>query len=104
MPSLVTDNFRVFAAQQFIESLEEPYNTSFNPASEDPVNFPAESDASQRYRSKIYLFIGRSYDWNDTTQGAIVEKYDGVQTVSDFEPPDPVDCLDELDEIYDDLK
>jgi hypothetical protein len=103
MPSLVTDNFRVFAAQQFIESLEEPYNTSFNPASEDPVNFPAEADASQRYRSKIYLFIGRSYDWNDTALGAIVEKYDGVQTVSDFEPPDPVDCLDELDEIYDDM-
>lgn len=103
MPSLVTDNFRVFAAQQFIESLEEPYNTSFNPASEDPVNFPAESDASQKYRSKIYLFIGRSYNWNDTALGAIAEKYDGVATVSDFEPPDPVDCSDELDEIYDDM-
>lgn len=58
MPSLVTDNFRVFAAQQFIESLEEPYNGSFNPALEDPVNNPAESEASQRYRSKIYLLLG----------------------------------------------
>ena len=102
MPSLVTDNFRVFAAQQFIESLEEPYNSSFNPASEDAVNFPAESAASQLYRSKIYLFIGRSYNWNDTTDGAIVEKYDGT-TVDDFNPPDPVDCLDELDEVYDDM-
>ena len=103
MPSLVTDNFRVFAAQQFIESLEEPYDGSFNPASEDPVNDPAESEASQRYRSKIYLFIGRSYNWNDTTAGAIAEKYDGVSTVSDFEPPDPVDSTDELDEVYDDM-
>ncbi len=103
MPSLVTDNFRIFAAQQFIESLEEPYSSTFNPASEDALNYPAEANAAQKYRSKIYLFIGRSYNWNDTTSGAIVEKYDGVSTVSDFLPPDPVDCLDEIDEIYDDM-
>ena len=103
MPSLVTDNFRLFASQQFIESLEEPYDSSFNPASEDSVNDPAEAEASQKYRSKIYLFIGRSYNWNDTTTGAVAEKYGGVSTVSDFEPPDPVDCLDELHEIYDDM-
>jgi hypothetical protein len=103
MPSLVTDNFRVFAAQQFVESLEEPYDSSFDPASEDAVNYPSEAEAAQKYRSKIYLFIGRSYNWNDTTQGAVAEKYQGVQTVSDFDPPTPVDCLDELDEVYDDM-
>ena len=103
MPSLVTDNFRVFAAQQFIESLEEPYDGAFNPASEDPVNDPTESEASQRYRSKIYLFIGRSYNWHDTAVSAVAEKYDNVQTVSDFEPPSPVDSTDELDEVYDDM-
>ena len=53
MPSLVTDNFRVFAAEQFIESLEEPYDNSNNTESD-------ASAAAQSYRSKIYLFIGRS--------------------------------------------
>jgi hypothetical protein len=103
MPSLVTDNFRVFAAQQFVESLEEPYNSSFNPASEDAVNNSAEAQASQKYRSKVYLFIGRSYNWNDTTAGAVGEKYSGYSTISDFAPPDPVDCQDEINEIYDDM-
>lgn len=102
MPSLVTDNFRIFASQQFIESLEEPYDSSFNPASEDAVNYPADATASQKYRSKIYLFIGRSYNWNDDADNAVVEKYDGT-SVSDFDPPAPVDCLDEIDEIYDDM-
>lgn len=103
MPSLVSDNFRIFASQQFIESLEEPYNASSAPTSEDAVANPTESAASQAYRSKIYLFIGRSYNWNDTTVGAVPEKYAGVATISDFAPPNPVDSLDELSEIYDDM-
>ena len=85
MPSLVTDNFRVFAAEQFIESLEEPYSSVGVPDSNDT------SDAAQAYRSKIYLFIGRSYNWNDTAVGAVAEKYSGISAVSDFSPPDPVD-------------
>ena len=60
MPSLVTDNFRVFAAQQFIESLEEPF-TGVTPDSDS-------STSAQSYRSKLYLFIGRSYDWNDPNE------------------------------------
>jgi len=103
MPSLVSDNFRIFASQQFIESLEEPYNSSYLPASEDEVASPAESSASQAYRSKIYLFIGRSYNWNDPTVGAVPEKYAGVSTISDFSPPNPVDSFDEMSEIYDDM-
>jgi hypothetical protein len=94
MPSLVTDNFRVFAAQQFIESLDEPYTG----ASKD-----VDSSASaQAYRSKIYLFIGRSYNWNDVN-GTIKERYGLVPSVSDQTPPNPVDNLDELNEIYDDM-
>ena len=97
MPSLVTDNFRVFAAEQFIEYLEEPYSSVGVPDSNDT------SDAAQAYRSKIYLFIGRSYNWNDTAVGAVAEKYSGISAVSDFSPPDPVDSYDETSEIYDDM-
>lgn len=94
MPSLVTDNFRVFAAQQFIESLDEPYTG----ASKD-----VDSSASaQSYRSKIYLFIGRSYNWNDSN-GVVKEKYGLLPSVTDQTPPNPVDNLDELNEIYDDM-
>jgi hypothetical protein len=94
MPSLVTDNFRVFAAQQFIESLEEPF-TGANPDTDS-------SSSAQSYRSKIYLFIGRSYNWNDPN-GAIKEKYGSLPAVSDQTPPNPVDNLDELNEVYDDM-
>jgi hypothetical protein len=97
MPSLVTDNFRVFAAEQFIESLEEPYSSVDVPNADDT------SSVAQAYRSKIYLFIGRSYNWRDTTSGAVVEKYSGSSTVTDFSPPEPVDSYDELNEIYDDM-
>ncbi len=97
MPALVTDNFRVFAAEQFIESLEEPYDSSGNPVSDE------SSTAAQAYRSKIYLFIGRSYRWNDTSAGAVPEKYGNISAVDEFNPPDPVDSYDELSEIYDDM-
>ena len=76
--------------------MDEPFNDLFNPESDS-------SDVAQKYRSKIYLFIGRSYNWNDSTVGAVVEKYAGVNTVSDFAPPVPVDSIDELSEIYDDM-
>lgn len=106
MPSLVTDNFRMFAAQQFVESLEEPYTntaTPPTPTSEDPIN-ATEYAESQAYRSKIYLFIGRSQNWNDTaTTNAVIEKYEGFNTISDLNPPSPVDSIDELSEIYDDM-
>lgn len=94
MPSLVTDNFRVFAAQQFIESLDEPYTGATKDAD--------SSSSAQAYRSKIYLFIGRSYNWNDAN-GAIKEKYGLLPSVNDQTPPNPVDNLDELNEIYDDM-
>lgn len=94
MPSLVTDNFRVFAAQQFIESLAEPFTGQAQDAD--------SSASAQAYRSKIYLFIGRSYNWNDPN-GAIKEKYALLPSVSDQTPPNPVDNLDELNEIYDDM-
>ena len=89
MPSLVTDNFRVFAAEQFIESLEEPYDNSNN----------AESDASaaaQSYRSKIYLFIGRSQNWT-------LERYSGQSAVTEFAPPEVYDSFNDSNEIYDDM-
>lgn len=100
MPSLVTDNFRMFAAQQFVESLEEPYTNTATPPT--PTS---DTDAqSQAYRSKIYLFIGRSQNWNDTsTTNAVIEKYEGFSTISDLNPPTPVDSIDELSEIYDDM-
>jgi hypothetical protein len=97
MPALVTDNFRVFAAEQFIESLEEPYDSSLNPVADE------SSAAAQAFRSKIYLFIGRSYNWNDTSANAIPEKYGNIGTIDEFNPPDPVDSFDELSEIYDDM-
>jgi hypothetical protein len=89
MPSLVTDNFRVFAAEQFIESLEEPYNSSDQPEADS-------SSAAQNYRSKIYLFTGRSQQWT-------LERYDGQTGVSEFEPPDQYDSFNDMNEIYDDM-
>ena len=89
MPSLVTDNFRVFAAEQFIESLEEPYNSSNTPESD-------ASAAAQAYRSKLYLFTGRSQNWT-------LEKYDGVSSVTEFSPPEPYDSFNDLNEVYDDM-
>ena len=89
MPSLVTDNFRVFAAEQFIESLEEPYDSSDNPVADG-------TSAARNYRSKIYLFTGRSQDWT-------LERYDGVSGVSEFEPPAPYDSFNDMNEIYDDM-
>ena len=89
MPSLVTDNFRVFAAEQFMESLEEPYNSSDVPV--------IDSDQSAiKYRSKIYLFTGRSQSWD-------LERYDGVSGVSEFEPPSIFDSFNDMNEIYDDM-
>jgi hypothetical protein len=91
----------MFAAEQFMESLEEPYTA---------VNVPATDETSavvQAYRSKIYLFIGRSYDWNDqsaisTTNDGVPEKYDG-SSYSDVFAPEPVDSINEFNQIYDDM-
>jgi hypothetical protein len=89
MPSIISDNFRVFVAEQFIESLEEPYDSN---------NIPVDdgTEAAQRYRSKIYLFVGRSQNWD-------LEKYSGRTDVNEFGPPDPYDSFDEMNEIYDDM-
>ncbi len=92
MPSLVTDNFRVFAAEQFIESLAEPFDGSNN--QEDDV-----TDAAQAYRSKIYLFIGRSQSWP-------LEKYSQSPWspgTTDQAPPDVQDSFNDSNEIYDDM-
>ena len=89
MPSLVTDNFRVFAAEQFIESLEEPFDSSNNPEADS-------SAAAQSYRSKIYLFIGRSQNWT-------LERYAGQSAVTEFAPPDVQDSFNDSNEVYDDM-
>jgi len=89
MPSLVADNFRVFAAEQFIESLEEPYDSSNNAVADN-------TPAAYNYRSKIYLFVGRSQPWP-------IEKYTGQTSVTEFEPPDPYDSFNDMNEIYDDM-
>ena len=89
MPSLVTDNFRVFAAEQFIESLAEPFDSSNNQEADS-------SAAAQAYRSKIYLFIGRSQNWT-------LERYSGQSAVTEFAPPDVQDSFNDSAEIYDDM-
>jgi len=90
MPSLVTDNFRVFAAEQFIESLAEPFSDASNTQEAD------DSAKAQAYRSKIYLFTGRPQNWT-------LERYDGVSGVSELAPPTPNDSFDDMNEIYDDM-
>jgi len=82
MPALITDSFRLFSAQQFVESLSEPSGISVS-----------DTDVQ---RSKIYLFIGRSQIWNS-------EKYSGNVNVSDALPPNPEDSFNDLSEIYDDM-
>ena len=89
MPSLVSDNFRVFAAQQFMESLEEPLDAAGNALGDSTTE-------ALRDRSKIYIFIGRSQTWNS-------ERYSG-QSFNDIDNiPAPTDSFDELSEIYDDM-
>ncbi len=89
MPSLVSDNFRVFAAEQFMESLEEPLDTAGNALADS-------STEALRDRSKIYIFIGRSQTWDS-------ERYSG-QSFNDIDNiPAPTDSFDELSEIYDDM-
>ena len=90
MPSLVTDNFRVFAAEQFIESLAEPFSDASNTQEDD------DSAKAQAYRSKIYLFTGRPQSWT-------LERYSGVSGVSELAPPTPNDSFDDMNEIYDDM-
>ena len=89
MPSLVTDNFRIFAAEQFIESLEEPYDSNDSPVADNTT-------AAYNYRSKIYLFTGRSQDWTQ-------EKYSGVTAVTEFDPPEPYDSFNDMNETFDDM-
>jgi len=89
MPSLVSDNFRKFAADQFIESLEEPYDSLGNPV-------PDNTSAAYNYRSKIYLFIGRSQEWS-------LEKYSNRTDITEFDPPDPYDSFNDMNEVYDDM-
>jgi len=89
MPSLVSDNFRVFAAEQFMEALEEPLDSSGNPLSDS-------STEALRDRSKVYIFIGRSQTWN-------AERYSGLGFNDIDTIPSPTDSFDELSEIYDDM-
>lgn len=89
MPSLVSDNFRVFAAEQFMEALEEPLDSSGNPLSDS-------STEALRDRSKVYIFIGRSQTWNS-------ERYSGLGFNDIDTIPSPTDSFDELSEIYDDM-
>jgi len=54
-------------------------------------------DSSKAFRSKIYLFIGRPQAWNPVT---VSEKYSSLTTDT---APSPVDSIDELNEIFDDM-
>lgn len=102
MPSIVTDNFRIFAAEQFIESLEEPYNSSNEPVDDD-------TSAAYNYRSKIYLFTGRSQNWETerySDASTLADKLNPgnpVSDVTDFDPPEVYDSFNDLNEIYDDM-
>jgi len=96
MPSIVTDNFRVFAAEQFIESLEEPYSDS----SGTTVPDGDAAGLSEAYRSKIYLFTGRPQQWNDAETPK--EKYDGT-SINEDNPPVETDSFNAMNEIYDDM-
>ena len=89
MPSLVSDNFRVFAAEQFIESLEEPYESDGSPSADNTT-------AAYNYRSKIYLFVGRPQDWT-------LERYVGRNDVTEFDPPEAFDSFNDMNEVYDDM-
>jgi len=89
MASLVADNFRVFAAEQFMESLEEPLDAAGNALADS-------STEALRDRSKIYVFIGRSQTWNS-------ERYSGLGFNDIDQIPSPTDSFDELSEIYDDM-
>jgi hypothetical protein len=90
MSSLVSDNFRIFAAKQFIESLGEPYDNSGGQVDDTSVT-------GLRDRSKIYLFIGRPQPWNE-------ERYAGSSlNINELNPPTPEDSVDYLNEIYDDM-
>jgi|TARA_B100000085_G_scaffold75215_1_gene67577 hypothetical protein len=94
MPSLVTDNFRVFAAQQFMESLEEPYSDANSNTVAD------NTDAARAYRSKIYLFTGRSTPWNAERYAAGQPEASGV---SELSPPEAYDSFNDMNEIFDDM-
>jgi hypothetical protein len=89
MPSLVSDNFRVFAAEQFIESLEEPYESGGTPSADNTT-------AAYNYRSKIYLFVGRPQDWT-------LERYTSRADVTEFDPPEAFDSFNDMNEVYDDM-
>ena len=94
MPSLVSDNFRIFAADQFLESVEEPYTDS----SGTTVSDGDSGGLSDAYRSKIYLFTGRSQSWDAT-----LDRYATDSNVGEFNPPDVVDSFNNMNEIYDDM-
>ena len=97
MPSIVTDNFRVFAAEQFIESLAEPYSDS----SGTTVPDGDAGGLTEAYRSKIYLFTGRSQEW--TGADTVDEKYPSGGSVTEINPPVETDSFNAMDEIFDDM-
>lgn len=80
MASLVTDQFRIFAAKQFINSLSVPIGVS--------------DSVAGTQRQKLYIFIGRSKNWN-------FERYSSLN--NDNNPPIPEDSFNDLHEIYDDM-
>ena len=73
MSALLTDQFRIYAAQKFIKSLEGP-----NPEATD-----LEAGST---RDRLYVFIGRPQEWE-----------------SDNNPPEPVDSFSEYSDVYDDM-
>lgn len=77
MPSLVSDQFRIFAAEQFLESLDESV------------------------KSNLYLFIGRPQPWIDTA--GVDEKYENQVGVLETNPPLPEDNLEEYYDTYEDM-
>lgn len=80
MASLVTDQFRIFSAKQFINSLSVPIGVS-------------DATAGTQ-RQKLYVFVGRPQNWNS-------ERYSGV--ADDQNPVTPEDSFNDMSEIYDDM-
>jgi len=73
MSALLTDQFRIYAAQKFIKSLEGP-----NPEATDL--------AAGSTRDRLYVFIGRPQEWE-----------------SENNPPEPIDSFSEYSDVYDDM-
>ena len=73
MSAILTDQFRIFSAKQFIKSLNAPDQTQ------------SDAQAGDK-RTRLYAFIGRPQPWSNENT-----------------PPDPVDSFNEFSDAFDDM-